>query len=92
MNRLIAIPLAMAIASTPALSASCDRMVADDYKALTAATKRLQKACAKDTMSESCTKAIEWGDKVSAASDALEAKCPKVTWSYDPPPPWEPEE
>lgn len=74
-------------------AASCDQMRADDYKTTRAATEKLKRACAANDMSEKCTKAIEWGDKVLAKSNALETKCPSVYWSYtEPTPPWQPDE
>jgi hypothetical protein len=79
------------LAASPAFAKSCDRLVAEDTKAMQAATAHMMKACKNDSMAEACTKAIEAGDKALAASDALDLKCPKVTWSYDPPPSWKPE-
>jgi hypothetical protein len=79
------------LSSSPAFAKSCDRLVAEDTKAMQAATSRMMKACKDDSMAEVCTKAIEDGDKALKASDALDLKCPKVTWSYDQPPAWKPE-
>jgi hypothetical protein len=65
----------------PAIAApSCNRMIADDTKALLAATAKLRKACVGDDMKDRCTKAIDDGDKVMRASDAVAALCPKGSY------------
>jgi hypothetical protein len=78
---LRAIVIAAVMAVTPALAApSCNRMIADDTKALLAATARLKKACSGDDMKERCTLAIDAGDKVMKASDRVSALCPKGSY------------
>jgi hypothetical protein len=70
--------IAAVMVATPALAApSCNRMIADDTKALLAATARLKKACSGDDMKERCTLAIDAGDKVMKASDRVAALCQK---------------
>ena len=59
---------------------SCNRMIAEDTKALLAATARLRKECSGDDMKERCTLAIDAGDKVMKASDRVAALCRKGTY------------
>lgn len=63
---------------------SCDRMVAEDTKALLSASSKLHKACSGDDMHDRCTRAIEAGDKAIKASDHVAEICHLPTRKPEP--------